>query len=162
MNDKDAHLNDLDMLPADQMVLQIARLYMQSVAQPASMAWMAALTGATEAFTIAHGPQIAVRTLEALQSVRMSRRSMFQFNSPTCPCCSQIVTEHERRFMAALRCARSGEPGHAKLELMMLCEGNDTDPALDAMERLNTQIAEALSHQLHDPLLSQVLAPSHL
>ncbi|NNV96023.1 hypothetical protein GTF97_18685 [Roseobacter sp. HKCCD8767] len=41
--------------------------------------------------------------------------------------CSALLTEHERRFMAALTAVRYGRSGHARLELMMLCEGNDIE-----------------------------------
>ncbi len=149
---KDSHLSDLDMSANDGAVLQIMRLYMQSVSHPPSMAWMAALSGADTAFGRTFGPQIAARTLEALQRVRVSRKSVFHFNSPACPCCSQIVTEHERRFMRALECANAGALGQAKMELIMLCEGNNVIPALDAMERLNQTIADFLASNLRaDP-----------
>ncbi|SMX30872.1 hypothetical protein [Octadecabacter ascidiaceicola] len=140
MTEKDSFLSDLDMPLSYLAVLQIMRLFIQSVSHPPSMAWMAALSGADETFDATYGPQIASRTLEALQMVRMSRRSLFHFNSPSCPSCCQIVTEHERRFMRALDNIHNGSTGQARMELIMLCEGNDVAPALDAMERLSQLI----------------------
>ena len=149
MDEKDSHLSDLNMSPNYQSILQIMRLYMQSVSHPSSMAWMAALSGAETAFGPTSGPQIAARTLEVLQQVRMSRKSVFRFNSPTCPCCCQIVTEHERRFMLALDSTNSGAA--AKMELIMLCEGNDVTLALNAMNHLNQLIAEFLASDTQTP-----------
>lgn len=142
MMDKDSLLKELDLSCAYQPVLQILRLYLQSVAEPGSLAWMAALAGAEEAYDRTYGPQIAVRVLTVMQRVRVSRRSVFDFNSPVCPTCSQIVSEHERRFMIALDCAGDGRLGQAQMELIMLCEGNDVDEALSAMDDLNRVIAE--------------------
>ena len=149
MDEKDSHLSDLNMSPNYQSILQIMRLYMQSVSHPSSMAWMAALSGAETAFGPTSGPQIAARTLEVLQQVRMSRKSVFRFNSPTCPCCCQIVTEPERRFMLALDSTNSGAA--AKMELIMLCEGNDVTLALNAMNCLNQLIAEFLASDMQTP-----------
>jgi|GEM_PF-1871629 len=149
MDEKDSHLSDLNMSPNYQSILQIMRLYMQSVSHPSSMAWMAALSGAETAFGPTSGPQIAARTLEVLQQVRMSRKSVFRFNSPTCPCCCQIVTEHERRFMLALDSTNSGAA--AKMELIMLCEGNDVTLALNAINHLNQLIAEFLTSDTQTP-----------
>ncbi|MCF2905404.1 hypothetical protein L0666_10410 [Octadecabacter sp. CECT 8868] len=155
MHEKDSHLSDLDMPFSHMAVLQIMRLCMQSVAHPPSMAWMAVLPGADEAFGTTYGPQIAARTLETLQAVRLSRRSLFGFNSPTCPSCCQIVTEHERRFMTALECVRIGATGQAKLELIMLCEGNDVTPALNAIDYLNRLIVDFLCTDLQAPHISK-------
>ncbi len=146
MGQKDIHLEDLRLDTGYYTILQLIRLYMQSVSHPQSMAWIAALTNADEAFGRIYGPQIASRTLEVLQHMRLSRRSMFSFNSPTCPSCCQIVTEHERRFMVALECAKAGLTGRANMELIMLCEGNDVWPVRQAMDCLNALIADALLH----------------
>jgi hypothetical protein len=162
MSEKDSHLTDLNMPFSYLAILQIARLYMQSVAHPPSMAWMAALSGADETFDEIFGPQVAARTLETLQKVRLSRRSLFNFNSPTCPSCCQFVTEHERRFMAAIDCVRSGATGQAKIELIMLCEGNDVVPALDAMDRLNNLIAAFLSSGARAPKYSDDIARRYM
>lgn len=151
VSEKDSHLSEFDMSFSYLAILQITRLYIQSIANPSSLAWMQALADADQIFNSTYGPQIAARALNALQEVRMSRRSMFNFNSPTCPSCCEIVTEHERRFMTALDCVRAGAIGQAKIELIMLCEGNDVIPALDAMSRLNSLIVEFLSSNIREP-----------
>jgi len=142
MDEKDSRLSNLNLCATDQPVLQIMRLYMQSASHPQSMAWMIALSGSEDTFGPVYGPQISCRTLDALQRVRLSRRSPFSFNSPACPTCCQIITEHERRFMTALRYVRANLHGQAQMELIMLCEGNDVDKAANALVRLATTLAD--------------------
>ena len=117
-------------------LLTIARFYFQSFALPDSQAWIGGIGWAETSFGDVEGPLIGTRLLCALMAVRHARRSVYCFNSPTCPDCAAIVTEHERRFMSAVHAVRKGRMGQARTELMMLCEGNDTDPALDALTRL--------------------------
>jgi hypothetical protein len=150
---KDGKLSDLQLPHSHEPILQIIRFYMQSVAQPHSQSWMAALTISDAAYDPIFGPQIAARALQTLQSVRLSRRSPFNFNAPACPSCSRMVTEHERRFMSALDSVRSGAIGQARAELMMLCEGNAIDLALEIMQNLNDVIATFIAQDvqsMHD------------
>jgi len=141
MAPKDCLLSDLQLDRDMQGVLRLTRLYMQTFAMPDTMAWVAALANAEEIYGTDHGPQIAVQCLRALQSVRRSRRSVFQFNSPTCPTCAAIVTEHERRLMNAIVGCQTCTEGQARLELMMLCEGNDIDRAIAEIMELNIRLA---------------------
>lgn len=126
-------------------LLTIARFYFQSFALPDSQAWIGGLGWAETSFGDVEGPLIGVRLLCALMAVRHARQSVYCFNSPTCSDCAVIVTEHERRFMSAIHAVRVGRMGQAHTELMMLCEGNDTKPSLDALLRLSSVLPK-LAH----------------
>ena len=78
------------------------------------------------------GAGFAMKVFEAMKAVRTTRKSTFTFSSPTCPGCSEILTEHERRMLLALAAIRVGKIGVAQLELMMLCEGNDVGHVIEA------------------------------
>ncbi|MFW5654886.1 MAG: hypothetical protein ACOCYW_04470 [Roseicyclus sp.] len=133
---KDRDLRDLGLDLEEEIALNIARLFFQSFAAPESSAWMAALAEAEARFGPRDGPILAARILAALQAVRKSRRSTFLFNSPACPGCAAVATEHERRLMRALSALRRGDRGTARLEAMMLCEGNRLDAVLGALAAL--------------------------
>jgi hypothetical protein len=122
--------------PVEDHILTLARFFFQTFAIPESQSWIPGFDMAEEIFGEAEGPIIGTRLLAALRGVRYARRSVYYFNSPTCECCAAVVTEHERRFMAAFRGVREGHLGQARTELMMLCEGNDITQALGAMTRL--------------------------
>ncbi|EET47261.1 hypothetical protein [Thalassobium sp. R2A62] len=136
LQSKEIMLSDADLDAVEAHILTIARFYFQSFAVPESHSWIGALQESEAAFGDIKGPLVGTRLLGALMAVRQARKSVYCFNSPTCPDCAAIVTEHERRFTTAIRAIRTGRKGHAKTELMMLCEGNDTRPSLDALTRL--------------------------
>jgi len=117
-------------------ILTLARFYFQTFAVPHSQSWIGALDMAEAVFGETIGPMVAMRLLDALRGVRYARKSVYCFNSPTCEGCAAVVTEHERRFMAAFRGVRTGQMGQAQTEMMMLCEGNDITQAIGAMTRL--------------------------
>ncbi|MEO9821252.1 MAG: hypothetical protein ABJ370_20885 [Paracoccaceae bacterium] len=71
-----------------------------------------------------------------LQSIKISRKSGFTFSNSDCPDCACILSEHERRLMIAIASVRRGRLEHARIELMMLCEGNDTLEVMDWLEEL--------------------------
>lgn len=127
---------DADLDTIESHLLTIARFYFQSFAVPESHSWIGALEQSEAAFGDIKGPLVGTRLLCALMAVRQARQSVYCFNSPTCPDCAAIVTEHERRFMTAIQAMRAGRKGQAKTELMMLCEGNETNPSLEALTRL--------------------------
>ena len=124
-------------------VLTLARWFFQTFAVPNSQSWMNGLDMADAVFGETAGPMIAMRLLDALRGVRYARKSVYCFNSPTCKGCSAVVTEHERRFMAALRGVRLGQVGRTQTELMMLCEGNDITRTVGALTRLAMLLPKA-------------------
>ena len=127
---KDCYLSSLNLTLEEQIALTIVRYFFHSFAVPQSNAWITAMAEAEARFGYHEGPVIAARLLALLQVIRRARRSVFMFNSPTCPGCAAIATEHERRLMTALSAQRRGDVGTARLEVMMLCEGNRVDTVL--------------------------------
>lgn len=117
-------------------VLEIARLFWQTFAHPDSQSWFYALQRAEQSFGGTRGGEIGLEILAAVQAMRMSRMSCFQFNNPSCKGCSAILSEHERQFMNVFRAIREERPGLARTHAMLLCEGNDTDPLIDRMGEL--------------------------
>lgn len=111
-------------------VLQIARCYFQSFAQPASQSWLQANRVAKTELCAASAPEIAVAVLEMVQNLRLARRSTFHFSNPFCASCSRILTAHERLMMATFKAIAAGKPEVARGHAMLLCEGNDTDAYL--------------------------------
>lgn len=136
LRNKECGLDDLPFVQSERAVLTMARLYFQTFVDPRSMAWARALTDADACFSPRDHPLVAAQVLAVVQAMRLSRRSCFQFNNPTCPCCSAIVTEHERRLILTLHAMRRGDNSRAQLEMMMLCEGNRTDAVLHCMAEL--------------------------
>lgn len=129
----------------EEQILSLVRFFFQSFAQPETHAWMHGFDLADAIFGEVLGPQISLSVTHALRGVRFSRRSVFMFNSPTCGCCSVYVTEHEHRLMRAFGAVRCGRVGTAKTELMMLCEGNDTDHIIAALTRLSSLVAQPVT-----------------
>lgn len=135
-DEKDRLVHDLNLTLEEQITLTVARLFFQSFSTPEGYTWLAAMAEAEARFGYVDGPLIAARLLAALQVIRRSRRSTFMFNSPTCPGCAAIATEHERRLMTALSCIRRGDKGTARVEVIMLCEGHRTEMVLSALDAL--------------------------
>ncbi|MEJ6392155.1 hypothetical protein V8J82_02745 [Gymnodinialimonas sp. 2305UL16-5] len=127
----------------EDITLQIFRYFFQAFACPQSQGWVHALEVARSACG-EHGASVAHKVLDAMRAVRTTRTSTFMFNSPSCPGCAAILSEHERRLMSALASIRRGRVAPAQLELMMLCEGNDVSGAISAFM--------ALSDAMPDPL----------
>ncbi|AXI46743.1 hypothetical protein C1J03_12355 [Sulfitobacter sp. SK012] len=134
----------------EHILLTAARLYFQSFAEPHSQSWMQALSLTQVHFGQFDGPIIAIRLLTALQAMRCTRRSIFGFNAPQCATCSKVLTEHERRFMTAIQSVRRGQNSVAQLEIMLLCEGNETEHVLAAFIDLSCVLACAIPVAVHD------------
>ena len=128
--------------------IQLARHFFCAFSLPASQAWMTAFSLAEAHFDYKNGPAIASLVSRVLDAVRRSRRSGFHYNSPNCEKCSAILTEHERRLLDALMMVRRGRLKRAELELMMLCEGNDTARAMMWIRELALALP-ALWHTTH-------------
>ncbi|WP_415918957.1 hypothetical protein [Tateyamaria sp. SN6-1] len=123
------HEHLLEDAPYDQhehICLGIARLYFSTFATPANHNWMRAIAFAENAFDHDSGANMATLVLRVIQAVRTSRTSVFMFSNPDCPGCARILSEHERRLVTTIACVRRGRHEMAQVEMMMLCEGNDT------------------------------------
>jgi len=143
---KDCYVSDLPLTLEEQIALTIARHFFQSFAQPASYAWINAFAEAEARFGMDAGPGIAARLLAGLQAMRRARRSVFMFNSASCRGCAAIATEHERRLMLSIHALRRRRTSEARLEIMLLCEGNEVEPVLAAL----AAVARALGDE-HAP-----------
>ncbi|MEM9434616.1 MAG: hypothetical protein AAGA12_11905 [Pseudomonadota bacterium] len=136
---KECTLADLGLDPVEEQLLAITRHVFQSFAVPGTQGWLNGLALAEQAF--GHdGPRLFARLVDALLAVRATRRSCFIFNSPMCPCCSKVVTEHERRLITALSAIRRGLIGRARTELMMLCEGAEAGAVIHALVALSRHL----------------------
>ena len=110
----------------EDVLLTLARCYFETFAMPETQSWMRCFDLAACHFGADTGAVVSQRLLFALQAMRCSRRSVFGFNAPHCKGCSKIMTEHERRLMTVIKSTRHKQFGTMRMELMMLCEGNDT------------------------------------
>lgn len=133
MDARDTAITDLGFDAIEITILAIARFYWQAFAVPESQSWLRALHLADERFGTHKGQEVGLGILWAVQAMRMSRRSCFQYNNPQCPGCAVIVSEHEQHFMAAFRGVRNGSIGKARTHALILCEGNDAAVMLARM-----------------------------
>ncbi|WP_425052779.1 hypothetical protein [Psychromarinibacter sp. S121] len=120
-------------------VLTVARHFFSSFAAPERQGWIAAFSSALASFGHGEGPNNAVSILCAVQAMRSARRSTFSYNNADCGNCARFVTGHERSFMAALRSTIQGRPEAARAHAALLCEGNDADHFLRALETVTAQ-----------------------
>lgn len=125
--EKEIYLSDMGFDFSERVILEIARFYWQTFAVPESQSWLRALQVAENNFGTQHGSDIGLTILAAVQAMRISRSSCFQFNNPNCAACSKLLCEHERLFMSAYRALKDGREGSARTHAMLLCEGNDIE-----------------------------------
>ncbi|MEM0937099.1 MAG: hypothetical protein AAF646_09340 [Pseudomonadota bacterium] len=142
---KDTTLADAKYDLIEVTILEVARHYWQTFAMPETQSWLRALQCAETRFPGPHGGEIALETLATVQAMRVSRTSNFRFNNPNCPCCSQVVGEHERQFMSVFQAVRSNRVGLARTFAMLLCEGNNTDRFLMRMAALAKTVDPGVS-----------------
>ena len=126
--------------PDEDVLLTLTRYFMESFVMPPSQSWLRVFQCAASHFGPDKGAIVMQRLLFALQAMRSSRKSVFCFNAPNCPVCGEIVTEHERRFMAAITNVRRGQPGAMMTELMLLCEGNDFSLVAECFQNLSSAL----------------------
>ncbi|MEM6595550.1 MAG: hypothetical protein AAF672_12245 [Pseudomonadota bacterium] len=131
--------------------LDIARLFFNSFSAPGHHDWIRAFEVGELGFNQKEGPEIAMLVMKLLRAVRGSRTSVFMYSNRDCPCCRGITTEHERRFITALAQARRGHEKRAQLEMMLLCEGNDTEDVMAWLRELSMALPNLhhVPHRLH-------------
>ncbi|MEM7422619.1 MAG: hypothetical protein AAF334_02795 [Pseudomonadota bacterium] len=125
-------------------ILEICRYFFVSFTSPCSHAWMKAFVKAESMFPPDSAAEVAWRTAAFLQGMRTSRRSIFQFNSPNCPGCARILSEHERQLLGVLVATRCNRESEAMTHAMVICEGNSTDSLLAATRDLSDAMGERL------------------
>lgn len=126
-------------------LLQVARWFFVSFAQPPSHAWLRGFGEADAVFGSCDGPRFAYETLGMVQALRHSRLSVFHYSNPSCESCALVLTEAERRLFQSLSLVRRGRIGRAQAGLMMLCEGNETTVLQDALKRLAIALPKPLA-----------------
>jgi hypothetical protein len=126
--------------PDEDVLLTLTRYLVEAFAMPPSQSWLRAVHCAACHFGADNGAIVMQRLVFALQAMRSSRRSAFCFNAPECPVCSEIVTEHERHFMAVITNARRAKPGAMLPKLMLLCEGNDISIPRECFQNLSSAL----------------------
>lgn len=129
-------VSDMGYDKTERAILTIARLYFLTFSDPCSHAWMRASALASATFDEPEGAEIARMVLEAVQEVRLSRNSAFEFSNPECPGCSQVLCETERQFMNVLVSLRRGQTSAAHASAMLLCEGGNTAGLLEVLGEL--------------------------
>ncbi len=125
-------------------ILHIARLFFRSFASPQTQSWMTAFSLAQHSFGGRDPEKIAVAVMKSVQTMGKARSSGFNFSNPDCAECSGNVTDHERQFISVLSDLRQGHRGTAHINAMLLCEGNDFAPFLDAMGALEAMMTPPL------------------
>lgn len=129
-------LSDLGLSARETTILQISRCFFQSFAVPASHGWLQAHRVAAAELPERIGPSVMCATLDMVQGLRVSRRSIFRFSNPYCAACARILTPHERLMMATLSAQIEGRCDEARAHATLLCEGNGMEEFLDKSERL--------------------------
>ena len=117
-------------------ILHIARYYCFSYMKGSGRYWEDAIDRAVSAFGEKQGAVVAVSVLNVLRNMRASRKTVFNFQNPYCAACSAKLTRSERSLIRTLQCVRNGDKTGATVEAMILCEGNDSEPMMQAIRRL--------------------------
>lgn len=122
--------------PRDQVVLQTARYFFESFANPEHQSWLLGLKCPTLTYGEIDGVRVASLVLGAVQAMRQARQSCFRFNNPHCANCARLLSEHEGLFMRSFIALREGRRPVAFSYAMLLCETNPVDTFLAAQTRL--------------------------
>ena len=122
---------------SEEKVLTVARYYFMTFAKPSKQTWLHANDYAIKHFSSNNGPYASLAVLSAVQTMRQARNSTFIFNDPDCKTCSNYLTRNELSFVTAIRCKSKGNDKGAAGHALILCEGNNTEEFLHAIEILS-------------------------
>lgn len=117
-------------------VLAVQRSFFQSFATPASQSWMHGADIASERFGERNGMSIWRAVLAQVQQMRLARQSCFSFSNPLCAVCRQVLTADERQLAFTLKAIRQGRSDWARTHAMILCEGGEVGPFIQATQDL--------------------------
>lgn len=131
----------------ERQILTIIRHFLQSFTYPSSQGWMMAFRSSCDHFPADQAANLALGCLEVIQTMRAARREGFRFSNPDCPGCRKVMSRDERQLMGALAAARRGQRSRAHTHALLLCEGNDAQPFLEATDILARRLARALQPQ---------------
>lgn len=117
-------------------LLKIARFFLVAYTKPQTQAWELAFDMGCSGFGNSLGPHVSMEIVNVLRAMRESRKTNFHFNNPACPKCAERVTDCERHLVRTIKAVRSRRVADARMESLILCEGFDTEPLLEAVVRL--------------------------
>jgi len=104
--------------------LEIARLFFLSFSTPNTHAWEHAIHHGKLRYGECKGQLFALGVLEVINEMRRSRKHIFKFSNPTCPCCINKLSDHERLLMDIISLRRTQNHTAANISALILCEGN--------------------------------------
>ena len=135
----------LDIDPVENILLTLVRFFAESFAMPQTQSWVRSINYATQHFGTDEGAVIAQRLLLVLLVMQKNKPSGFNFSAPSCKICSEVVTQDERRFMAAIKSVRERNFRQTVMELMFLWEGQDASRFIDDIKDLRTVLPYGIS-----------------
>lgn len=156
-NGREKKAADLGLDQIEQLLLLTARQYFVSYTDPSHPHWETAFDICECQFGEAKGTQIAAGVLTVLRKMRLSRTSTFQFTNPYCRQCAGRMSDCECQLFSALRHMRNRDTQSAYKEAVLLCEGSQVQPMLNAMEKLCDLLPAAAPNV---PLTVPLSAPS--
>lgn len=138
-----ARLADLQADDTDKILLTVARHFFCALARPGQDGRRLAASIAELSFGPGRGTAMAAALYRAIEAMRMARSDAFFYNDPNCPGCSRQLTEAELYLFQALRSVRLGRTSAASAHAMLLCEGNDYAPFLEAAAQVFRAASDA-------------------
>lgn len=91
---------------------------------------------ASERFGNGNGMSIWRAVLAQVQLMRHARHTCFSFSNPLCTGCRQVLTADERQLAFTLKAIRQWRPDGAQTHAIILCEGGDVTPFMQATQDL--------------------------
>ncbi|WP_371169260.1 hypothetical protein [Aliiroseovarius sp. 2305UL8-7] len=138
----DAALLETAGLDADERaVLHVMRYFFQSFTRSSTQGWMGTFRHALDQFPADQAANVALAVLSVVQNMRISRREVFRFSNPDCPGCCKVLCDDERQLIGIVVAMRRGQISRAHTHALLICEGNDTAPVLQATRELSHILA---------------------
>lgn len=142
----------LDQTPFDQFerdFLQIARMFFLSFHRAESHAWVNAFYSAEKRFNAPYGATIANAILMVVNTMRAARGSGFSYRDPNCETCREYITDEERYLIGTLHDVRQRNRSGARMNAMLLCQGEDDQAFMDAISRLAIIAGDSTAYAGH-------------
>ncbi len=140
-------LSELKLSAEEESVLTLVRNLFLNFADPGSQSWVRAVATTHSQFDASRAWPIFTSTLQMVMAMRNARRSAFVFSNPNCPNCAAFVTDNERQLLTVLRFARRDKTEAMQGHAFLLCEGNDTENYIFAVQNLASLLRPAPSEE---------------
>lgn len=127
-------------------VLQIARMFFLSFHRAESHAWVNAFYTAEKRFNAPYGATIANAILMVVNTMRAARVGGFSYRDPNCETCREYITDEERYLIGTLHDVRQRNRSGAKMNAMLLCQGEDDQAFMDSISRLAVIAGESTAY----------------